>query len=134
MYIQTDDTGKVVAAIDQEWLDTLAEDERSAATEGFEEIGEADVFREGYDTYCINGELTYVDNNQDALMRIVQLKVKLQDTDYIAAKLADKLAGCASADEMQAVTSAFGGEYAETLRQRQTWRDEINELEAKCRD
>lgn len=131
MYIQTDDTGKIVAAIDQEWLDTLSNDERSAVTEGFEKIGATDVFRDGYDTYCINGELTYVDNNQDTRVRISQLKVKLQDTDYISAKMADKLATCLSSEEVNKVLADFNAQYWDILEQRQGWRDEINVLEAQ---
>lgn len=131
MYIQTDDTGKIVAAIDQEWLDTLPNDEKSAVTEGFEKIGATDVFREGYDTYYINGELTYVDNNQDALIHIAQLKIKLQDTDYISAKMADKLATCLSSEEVNKVLADFNAQYSDILEQRQQWRDEINILEAQ---
>lgn len=62
---------------------------------------------------------------------INQLKSKLRDTDYISAKMADKLAGCSSSEEANKVLSSFNTEYAEVLKRRQEWRDEINELEAE---
>lgn len=46
--------------------------------------------------------------------RIAELKRFLADTDYVAAKIAE---GAATREE-----------YAEQLAQRQTWRNEINEL------
>lgn len=45
---------------------------------------------------------------------ICELKQKLADTDYIACKIAE---GAATAEE-----------YAEELKQRQEWREEINRL------
>ena len=47
--------------------------------------------------------------------QIEELKQKLADTDYIACKIAE---GVATVEE-----------YAEELKQRQEWRDEINRLE-----
>lgn len=46
---------------------------------------------------------------------ISELRAKLSATDYIAAKLAE---GAATREE-----------YADKLTERQSWRDEINELE-----
>lgn len=54
-------------------------------------------------------------NRINAIVEIVQLKQKLADTDYIAAKLAE---GVATKEE-----------YAEQLIQRAEWRMRINELE-----
>ena len=51
----------------------------------------------------------------DAEVRIRQLKAKLAETDYIAAKIAEG--------------SATAKEYAEQIAERQAWRAEINELE-----
>lgn len=133
MYIQTDSSGKVLATLDQEWLDTLDEDTRTKSIEGFIEIPEDDIFRDGYDTYYIDGELFYVDNKESTYLRINELKKNLKETDYIAAKLADGLANCTSLDEMLSVSQSFNTEYAEVLKQRQEWRNEINELEAKIR-
>lgn len=48
-------------------------------------------------------------------LQIEELKQKLSDTDYIACKIAE---GAATAEE-----------YADELKQRQIWRDEINKME-----
>ena len=56
-------------------------------------------------------EMTYISDED----KIEELKQKLSDTDYIACKIAE---GAATAQE-----------YAEELKQRQIWREEINELE-----
>lgn len=50
------------------------------------------------------------------LAEIAELKQKLRDTDYVAAKIAEG--------------SATAKEYADVLKKRQAWRDRINELEA----
>ena len=47
--------------------------------------------------------------------RISELKAKLSETDYVAAKIAE---GAATREE-----------YAAVLADRQAWRDEINQLE-----
>lgn len=47
--------------------------------------------------------------------RIIELKAKLSETDYVAAKIAE---GAATKEE-----------YASVLADRQAWRDEINQLE-----
>lgn len=47
--------------------------------------------------------------------KIRQLKAKLAETDYIAAKIAEG--------------SATAKEYADKIAERQSWRAEINELE-----
>ena len=49
--------------------------------------------------------------------RIAELKQKLAETDYIVLKIAEG--------------SATKKEYAEKIAQRQAWRTEINDLEAK---
>ena len=64
---------------------------------------------------------------------IQALTMKLKDTDYIAAKLTDRLADCTSLESLLSVTAEFNAEYADTLKQRQQWRNEINELETKVR-
>lgn len=48
--------------------------------------------------------------------QIDELKQKLTDTDYIACKIAERV--------------AMVEEYAEMIAQRQEWRNEINRLEA----
>lgn len=54
-------------------------------------------------------------SSTDNSARINELKQKLAETDYIACKIAE---GSATVDE-----------YAEQIKQRQLWREEINELE-----
>ena len=51
-----------------------------------------------------------------AAQRISELHAKLSATDYIAAKIAE---GAATREE-----------YADKISERQSWRDEINELES----
>ena len=60
-------------------------------------------------------ELPDIEEEIPVELQIAELKQKLSDTDYIACKIAE---GAATAQE-----------YAEELKQRQIWREEINELE-----
>lgn len=69
----------------------------------------------------------------DCAYRVQTLKMQLLETDYISAKLSDKLASCASSEEINTVLATFNESYAETIAQRQEWRDEINELEERLR-
>ena len=61
-------------------------------------------------------EIKVIENNN----RIIELKQKLQDTDYKAIKYSE---GELSAEE-----------YAETKAQRRAWREEINKLEEELKD
>lgn len=54
---------------------------------------------------------------EEKAQKISELKQKLSETDYIAAKIAE---GAATKEE-----------YADLLAQRQAWRDEINKLQAE---
>lgn len=63
---------------------------------------------------CFEEDLKKTD--EYILIQIAELKQKLVDTDYIACKIAE---GAATAEE-----------YAEELKQRQEWREEINRLGA----
>lgn len=56
----------------------------------------------------------------DNLTQISELKQKLAETDYIACKIAE---GVATKEE-----------YAEQIKQRQLWREEINRLEKEKDD
>lgn len=56
----------------------------------------------------------------DTLAQITELKQKLAETDYIACKIAE---GVATKEE-----------YAEQIKQRQLWREEINRLEKEKGD
>lgn len=66
--------------------------------------------------------------------RVEAAKKNLCDTDYISAKMADKLMSCSSSEEVDEVLSSFNAEYADIFEQRQQWRDEINDLEAQLAD
>ncbi len=52
----------------------------------------------------------------DKFTQIIELKRKLAETDYVACKIAE---GVATKEE-----------YAEQIKQRQLWREEINRLES----
>ena len=56
----------------------------------------------------------------DNSIQIMELKIKLKETDYKAIKYAE---GELSAEE-----------YAETKAQRRAWREEINKLEEEIKD
>lgn len=62
---------------------------------------------------------------------IVGLKRKLEETDYISAKMNDTIMACTSVTDILEVVAAHQSQYADIIRQRQQWRDEINALEAK---
>jgi hypothetical protein len=51
-------------------------------------------------------------------IKIEELKQKLADTDYVIIKIAE---GSATAEE-----------YADVIKERKAWREEINKLEAEC--
>ncbi len=70
----------------------------------------------------------------DLAYRRQHLILQLRDTDYISAKMADKLMSCSSSEEVDEVLSSFNAEYADILEQRKQWRDEINDLEAQLAD
>lgn len=53
----------------------------------------------------------------DKFTQIIELKRKLAETDYVACKIAE---GVATKEE-----------YAEQIKQRQLWREEINRLESE---
>ena len=63
----------------------------------------------------------YEKTNEYKLSKVAELKQKLEETDYVACKIAE---GAATIKE-----------YANELQQRQQWREEINRLErskAQC--
>lgn len=62
--------------------------------------------------------------------KISELKGKLEDTDYIAAKTLDSIVSCNKVTELLSVLSAVREEYGSTIETRAEWRKEINELEA----
>ena len=82
-----------------------------------------DGFEAGFPYYrLMEGKLVYdgekqaeTEKKRERTERIAELKGLLAATDYIAAKISE---GAATREE-----------YAEKLAERQSWRDEINELE-----
>lgn len=72
------------------------------------------------------GEITVEDVEQSPEERLAELHRQLTATDYIDNKIVEALM-TNGMDAAQAVAD----EYADTLAQRQTWRDDINRLEAE---
>lgn len=118
MYVSTDDTGRICATTDvEEYAEGMTEFD---FPEDFD-FNAQDEWR------IVDGELVHDPRPVPAETRIAELKAKLEATDYIAAKAMDALLrDSASGTETLA---SIGMEYEDTLRQRQEWRDEINELE-----
>ena len=89
--------------------------------EGFEYINKVNILPDGdvTDYKYIDGVYVYepLPKADDNSTRIAELKQMLADTDYIVIKIAE---GVATWDE-----------YPGVKEQRQTWRDEINKLEAQ---
>lgn len=72
------------------------------------------------------GEITVEDVEQSPEERLAELHRQLTVTDYIDNKIVEAL----MTDGMEAAQDV-ADEYADTLAQRQAWRDEINRLEAE---
>lgn len=64
----------------------------------------------------------------EKIKKINELKLKLRKTDYITDKLTAALVEYVVNGNKEKVLSIYN-EYSELLTQRQSWRDEINELE-----
>lgn len=88
-------------------MDGISKAEMEVSDEEFEAAGSL--------ARIIDGKTDEEKQRDDAEVRIRQLKAKLAETDYIAAKIAEG--------------SATAKEYAEQIAERQAWRAEINELE-----
>jgi hypothetical protein len=58
-------------------------------------------------------------------------KSLLADSDYQIIKAMENLVGCTSLAEILAALKAFATEFSDLVKKRQTWRKEINELEAE---
>lgn len=61
--------------------------------------------------------------------QIAFLKASLESTDYISAKMNDEIVNCGSITDLLAVAASFKGKYGDVIKQRQEWRDKINELQ-----
>lgn len=66
--------------------------------------------------------------------QIADLKAKLADTDYIAAKAVDRIIGADGLSGILAALKSINDEYASVFEQRAAWRKEINDLEEKGDD
>lgn len=61
--------------------------------------------------------------------QIAVLKRKLDETDYITSKALDAITLADSLTSLLAALKSIRTEYADLIKQRQTWREEINNLE-----
>ena len=55
----------------------------------------------------------------------------LKETDYIAAKFAERIMTCESLEEIQEVAAKYKERYGTVLQFRQKWRGEVNVIRAK---
>ena len=61
--------------------------------------------------------------------QITVLKRKLADTDYITSKALDAITLADNLTSLLAALKSIRTEYADLIKQRQSWREEINNLE-----
>lgn len=61
--------------------------------------------------------------------QIAVLKRKLSDTDYITSKALDSITLADNLTSLLAALKSIRTEYADLIKQRQSWREEINNLE-----
>lgn len=87
------------------------------------------------DAECKNGLEDYVIDGGKAVYRptrakqILELKRKLEETDYIASKAIESIIESKDVVSLLSALKRIGDEYAETLKKREEWRARINELE-----
>ena len=87
------------------------------------------------DAACKNGLEDYVIEGGKAVYRptrakqILELKHKLEETDYIASKAIESIIGSKDVVSLLSALKRIGEEYAETLKNREEWRSSINEME-----
>lgn len=87
--------------------------------------------KEAYDEYI--AVMRYVCYTAKELKErtITELKQKLNDTDYIAAKSADMLLNASSISELFSLQGELRKKYSGVLNDRASWRNQINALEAE---
>ena len=80
--------------------------------------------------YVIDG-YGQVELNQVAFRRDgrVEAQCKLDDTDYITSKALDAITLADNLTSLLAALKSIRTEYADIITQRQSWREEINNLE-----
>lgn len=93
-------------------MDGISEAEKEISDEEFESAGSIARIIDGE---IFVGKTDAEKQSDEAEVKIRQLKAKLAETDYIAAKIAEG--------------SATTEEYADKIAERKAWRKEINELE-----
>lgn len=93
-------------------MDGITQPELEISDEEFEAAGSIARIIDGK---IFIGKTDEEKQRDEAEVRIRQLKAKLAETDYIAAKIAEG--------------SATAKEYSKQIAERQAWRAEINELE-----
>lgn len=87
------------------------------------------------DEACTNGLDDFVIRDGEAVYeprperQIERLKQQLLDTDYIGSKMLDELMACDTLAGILSVFSRFTFKYGDIIRQREQWREQINELE-----
>lgn len=68
------------------------------------------------------------------IAKITELKIKLNNTDYISSKLAEAIVEYLVSDNGdKSKLVAIYSEYQETIKNKQAWRDEINALEEELK-
>lgn len=104
----------------------------------YEKIDGLDVeFSNGeyIDKNCVDGLDEFIIENGQAVYspqpekEIARLKEKLSDTDYISSKMNDEIMNCTSIVDILSVTASFKAKYGDIIKQRQEWRNKINELQ-----
>lgn len=116
MWIQTDETGRILASTDvEEFAIGMTEFE---FPEGFD-FNTQDEYR------IVDGELVHDPKAPSAEQQIEELKRKLADTDYVVVKVSESMA------IGQQLSDEEADRYADIIIQRQQWREQINALEAE---
>ena len=82
--------------------------------------------------YILNGDTLKLDPFiviPSVQEQIAELKRKLDDTDYITSKALDAITLADNLTTLLAALKSIRTEYADIIKQRQSWREEINNLE-----
>lgn len=86
------------------------------------------------DELCTDGLEDFIIEEGKAVFRpttekqVAELKRKLEETDYIAAKAIESIIGSKDVVSLLSTLKLIGEEYSETIKQREEWRARINEL------
>lgn len=73
-----------------------------------------------------------MDRQTEIFVKIIRLKRKLDESDYIASKLSEAIAISTVEDNNERMIAVYN-EYKDLIYQRQAWRDEINALESEMK-